>query len=79
MKLIIGIILILCGIVLGIYLGVYICLFGGIIDIYEAITEKEEFSVFIWGVIKIAFFNIVGWGSAFLLIIPGSTLLNNNN
>ena len=74
-KLILGILLILAGIVFGCYVGIYLMLFKGIVQIVQSVTPE----VIAWGIakgiLKIIFAGTLGVLSAFLLILPGVGLI----
>lgn len=76
-KLIIGLILIVCGIVLGAYVGIWICFVGGIIDVINEIRADELSAVVVAiGVAKVLFANFIGFVAAIALIIPGAGLIS---
>jgi len=78
MKLIIGLILILGGIIVGVYVGLWIFFIGGIVQIIEQIKSPENVDVLAiaWGIAKIFLAGTVGVLSSLLGIIPGFLLLN---
>ena len=75
LKTLLGIIIILAGIFLGLWLGLYICLWGGVLSIISAV-KAGTFLTFLWGVVKIMFAGIVGWGSFLIVSGIGVTILN---
>lgn len=74
MKEIVGVVLIISGIILGVYLGAFVMLIGGI---FQFVRSLSPFMVdgIAWGIIKVLFASLVGYLSAFLLILPGIALI----
>lgn len=76
MKVLIGVLLILAGIVIGLWLGVWVLFIGGIIDIINQIKSPEfNGMVIAWGIVKIMIASGVGTLSAMVLIIPGFAMV----
>lgn len=74
-KLILGILLVLAGIVFGCYVGIYLMLFKGIIQIVQSITPEVVAWGIAKGILKIIFAGTSGALSAILLILPGLGLI----
>lgn len=76
MKQIIGLVLIVAGIGLGLYCGLWWAFIGGIIQIIEQVrAEHLEAMVVALGICKVLFAGLIGWASAFVLLIPGMACL----
>ena len=77
MKVILGLLMILGGIVLGLYVGLWWAFIGGIIQLIQAIRAPELIiSKLAWGITKIIFAQFFGYISAYVLVIPGIILIN---
>jgi hypothetical protein len=77
MRQIIGFVLMVIGVVLGLYVGIWVCFVGGIVDVIMQIrAEHLQAGAVAWGVAKVVFATLFGWLSAFVLVIPGYTMLN---
>lgn len=76
MKLALGLILVVCGVVLGLYVGGWVCFVGGIIDVIEAIRADALSAMAVAvGVAKVVFAGFFGWLSFAVLGVPGLTLI----
>lgn len=75
-KIILGIVLIVCGLAIGVYLGVWVMLIGGIAQITGQIqaAHAEPVKVGI-GIARVVFAGGVGVFSATMLILPGVALI----
>ena len=73
MRVYIGLIMIIGGIVLGIYVGAWLCFIGGIVQIINEVKSPEAARglVILWGIFRILLTIPAGLFSAFVLIIPG--------
>jgi len=79
MKLVLGLLMVLGGIVLGAYVGLWVCFIGGIVDIINQVKAEEVNALAVaWGVVKIVFASFAGTVSAILLILPGAALLKDS-
>lgn len=73
---VLGVLLIVLGIALGLYVGVWVMFIGGIFEIVDFIKlGLEDYSMLAWGIIKIILSSLVGWLCAFILIVPGGSLI----
>lgn len=80
MKIVLGVIGIIAGVVLGLYVGVYLCFIGGIIGIVEAINIMidgggADAGLIAWSIVKLIFSGFAGSISAYVLILPSFALL----
>lgn len=76
MKLILGLLLVIAGILLGLYVGLWLMLIGGIVGIVEQIKAPEiDAMKLALNIVKIPFAGFVGTVSAFVLIIPGMAFI----
>lgn len=76
MKVIIGIILIVAGIVLGLYCGLWWAFIGGIIAIIEQVrAEYMDATIIAISICKIIFAGLIGWAAAAICLIPGMAML----
>ena len=67
-----GIALMLAGIVAGVWFGIWWAFIGGIVQVVGAIrADVLDSSVLAWGIARIFFSGLVGWGSFSVLFIPG--------
>jgi len=73
MKVLLGLLFIVIGIVLGIYLSVVCMLYGGIMRAVENWGVNN--SVVVWGIIRAIFFE-VGFVPTYILIAVGCGLLS---
>jgi len=83
MKALFGLLLILGGIALGLYVGLYLCIYGGIMNLVDVFNTFNTTQVLngaglAIGVIKIMCAGVCGALSAYVLIIPGVTLIFKN-
>lgn len=80
MKTILGLLVIIAGIALGIYVGLWLCFVGGIIQLVDAIKAAPNVDgmEIAWGVLRIVFAGFAGMISAFVLLIPGMSMLKND-
>lgn len=77
MKVILGFLLILAGIVLGLYVGVWLMFVGGIIAIVDAVqADPVSGSAVAWGIVRIIFASFVGYLASLVLIVPGIKISN---
>lgn len=81
MKIIIGLLMIACGVGLGVYVGGYICLYGSIVTVIEQIAlvikgGSVVASALAWAIVKFFCAGLAGFGSASVLIIPGAAILS---
>ena len=80
MRDIIGIGLIIVGIIFGIYAGIWWAFIGGIVDIIEQVRAEDLSAIAVAiGVVKILFAGVIGWGCAFILIIPGRYMIKDTD
>jgi len=71
-KLIIGILMILSGVVLGVYVALWICFIGGIVQLIEAVKIAPIDSMGVGvGILRIVCTAISGWIIFLILLIPG--------
>ena len=79
MKVVIGIIMMVCGVFAGLYVGLWVCFIGGIVDVIEQVRadDIQAMAVAI-GVAKVLFAAVAGWASGLLLVIPGYFMLSNS-
>ncbi len=76
MKLILGVLLIICGIGLGGYVGIWWCFIGGIIQVIEQIRAVELSAIVVAiEIFKIFVAGFCGIISAMVFVIPGITLI----
>ena len=72
MKMVLGIMLCLAGIVAGLYVGVYVCLVGGITQIIDGVrADPVSAAAVAWGIALIIFAGLAGSVSAVVFIVPG--------
>lgn len=80
-KIIVGLLLMLIGLLCGAYVGLYLCFIGGIVDLMEVISAAIKTSGDIeaikvaYGVVKIMFAGVAFWISAALCMAPGYALV----
>lgn len=76
MKIAIGVILILLGLVAALYLGLWVCFIGGIVAIIEQVKAPElnAFTVAL-GVARVFFATFVGTISLYAGLIPGYLMI----
>ena len=75
MKILIGLLLIVGGIVLGLFIGGYLMFFKGIVGIIDGIKADWQATTIAWGLLRILLAGATGWLSALFLIIPGIAFL----
>lgn len=77
MKIVLGVGLIIAGIVLGCYVGIWVCFVGGLAEVITEATSPNAIVAMniAEGIAKVLFSGLLGWFSAFVLIIPGFTLI----
>lgn len=76
MKVLIGFLMVLGGIALGLYLGIWWAFIGGIVQVIEQVRADEISALAIaCGIARVVFAGFIGWGSALLLIVPGSAFI----
>jgi len=79
MKLTIGVLMIIGGVVLGAYVGLYLCLFGGVVQIVQSITAPAVDAVGVAvGIVRVLVTGVAGWLSAFALIGPGYIIVSDS-
>lgn len=80
-KLILGLLLLICGLLGGVYVGLYLCLIGGIVDIINVINgairhqEDIEAITVAYSICKVLFSGLAFWASSVILTVPGMALL----
>jgi hypothetical protein len=75
-RLLLGVLMIIVGIVLGLYMGVWWAFIGGIVDIITVVkAETMVASTLAIGIAKVIFATAIGWISGMLLLIPGIALV----
>lgn len=80
-KIILGLLLLLAGLLCGAYVGLYLCFIGGIVDLMEVISTAIKQSGDLdamkvaYGVCKIIFAGAAFWVSAVVFMSPGYLLL----
>ncbi len=76
MKVLIGTVLVLCGVALGLYVGGYVMFFKGIVMIIEALkTDVINATDIAWGIVKIVGAGFVGTLCALFPISFGAALI----
>lgn len=76
MKKLIGIILIIAGVAAGLYFGLYWAFIGGIITVIKQIRAPDlNATTTALAIVRIIFAGLIGYFSAFILIIPGYVLV----
>lgn len=71
-KLIIGLLMVISGVILGLYIGLWVCFGGGIVDVIEQIRAENLEAVGVtWGIAKILLAGFFGWISALVLCLLG--------
>lgn len=76
MKVWIGIVMIVAGIVLGVYAGAWWAFIGGIVDVIGAIRSETLIAMDVAiGIAKVIFAGMIGWASAMILVIPGLVMV----
>lgn len=79
MKLLIGLLLIVAGLILGLYMGLWVMCIGGIIQIVQGIRAPEaDMSMIAFGLLKFFLADLVGFLSAILLILPGVAMIQDS-
>lgn len=80
MKKLFGVLFILAGIALGLYVGGYLLFIGGIIDFVDGVkAEPVDSELVAWGVGKIVFASLIGWGIFLACSGIGVALLQSND
>lgn len=75
MRVFIGILLILAGVVAGVYVGLWLMFIGGIVQIVDAVQASPVSGMDIGvGIVRIVFAGFTGTVSAFVLILPGAAI-----
>ena len=75
MKIIIGLILIVGGIVFGLWAGVWWAFIGGIVNVIEAVRAPDLVAMNVAiGVAKMIFTPLIFWVAAATLMLPGYAL-----
>jgi hypothetical protein len=75
-KIILGLLMVLGGIVLGVYVGGWVCFIGGIVDVINAIKADDIEAIKIAiGVFKFCFAGVIGTISGMFLVIPGALIV----
>lgn len=76
MKVIIGLLLMLSGIIIGLYVGLWWAFIGGIIQIIEQIrAENLDVTIVAWGIVKVFFAGTLGWFTGVLFFVAGSMFM----
>ena len=76
MKLIIGLLMVVAGIVLGLYVGLWVCFIGGIVQVIEQLRAEDLVAMKVAiGIAKVVFAGLVGVLSGLVLFLPGSALI----
>lgn len=76
MKSLVGLLMCIAGVCLGLYVGLYLCFVGGIIDLIHQVRSPDlSASAVAWDIVRIMFAGVAGWISAFVLLVPGTTLM----
>lgn len=79
MKMLIGVLMVVAGVVLGLYVGGWICFIGGIVDVIQAIRAESLIAIDVAvGVGKVFFAGVAGWLSFALLGIPGIAIFQSS-
>lgn len=77
MKKLLGLLMCIAGVCLGLYVGLYLCFVCGIIDLINQVRAPQlSASAVAWDIVRIMFAGFAGYVSAFVLLIPGMSLLN---
>lgn len=77
MKIILGILMIISGIILGLYVGVWPCFIGGIVQVIDQIRAIHmDTRILAMGIAKIIFVGIIGSFCGGILIILGFVILS---
>lgn len=76
MRYVIGILLIVAGVLAGLYVGLWLMFIGGIIQVINAVKANPTPAIDVaWGVVRIIFASLVGWGIAAIGIGLGSACM----
>lgn len=77
MKVIIGLLMVVAGVVFGLWAGVWWALIGGIVDVIEQVRAPELSALAVAiGVAKVLFAGVIGYLSFAVLAIPGIAIAN---
>jgi hypothetical protein len=77
MKIVMGLLMVISGIILGVYVGVWIMLIGGIVQVIEQVRSEHLDAVRVgFGIVQILLAGLTGILSAMFLIIPGMAVLS---
>jgi len=77
MKILIGSLLIIIGVVAGVWIGVWWGFVGGIVDVIEAVRATELVAMAV-GVAKVMFAGLIGFVSFVLFAMPGLALMEDD-
>ena len=79
MKLAIGLLMVVGGVILGAYVGLYLCLYGGIVQIVQSIVapQVDAFGV-ATGIVRVFITGVAGWLSASILAFPGMAIVSDS-
>ena len=84
MKIVVGILLILLGIVLGLYVGGYVLFIGGLVQFFTAMKilfvsgiAALDVMAIVMGIVKILVAGAVGWLTFIFCAIVGTTIKPN--
>lgn len=76
MSKIIGVFMILIGVVVGLYVGIDLMFVRGIIQFVNGVkAEPTNGNDIAWGVVRVFFAGLVGWGAGAVFILPGGALV----
>lgn len=79
MKLVIGILMVIVGVMVGLYVGLWLCFIGGIVNLIEAVRSENLIAMdVVIGVAKIVCAGAAGSFSAFVLCIPGFLMIKDS-
>ena len=75
MRVVIGVLMMVAGVVLGLYAGIWWAFIGGITGaITGVMTVPVDGAMIAVGVAKVFFAGLIGWGSGVALFLPGLAL-----
>lgn len=74
---IVGLLMMIAGVLFGVYAGFWWAFIGGIVDVISAVRapELDAMSIAI-GIMKVMFAGLIGFGTAFVCVLPGYALIN---
>jgi hypothetical protein len=75
-KVILGLIMIIAGVIIGVYIGVWLMFIKGLVQIIEGAKHEPVNAMWIaLGIFRVIASSFVGWLSSILLMIPGFVIL----